>query len=273
MALTVTLVFSDGDEGPRTFELEPGEKDAITVGRAPKSDIVCLLSGVSWNHLELKLLPPQPDGAPNLVLKDLSMNGTGLESPGDHKVRKIDKETETPLSENAVVWFPLKKPKAKAEIIQQSFIVRFGLEQQESVTKKRVSWASVVAQPSVKEDSDEAPRKRQAVLSGEEKGQPRPAALQKAGVADVQEDSSRFVKGESLLRSAREAELGGRATEAFDAYRRGLQHMIKGLPSLKEDDPQVKLLQKTIMDSLERAAKIKQRFSLSKAQALDIDVP
>ena len=96
-------------------------KSALTVGRAPKSDVVCALfgavlgleiggnslkliemmargtlSGISWNHLELSL-PPEDAGELHLVVKDLSMNGTGMRLSPSEPMQKVAKENEVEI--------------------------------------------------------------------------------------------------------------------------------------------------------------------------------
>ena len=43
-----------------------------------EQDLVCTLSGISWNHLELRLPPTPAQGGLHLLVKDLSMNGASL---------------------------------------------------------------------------------------------------------------------------------------------------------------------------------------------------
>eukprot|EP00438_Fugacium_kawagutii_P009589 Skav211706 [mRNA] locus=scaffold4901:31512:33029:+ [translate_table: standard] len=70
---TLTFDAASG-RGPLQFLLSNDGKNVITVGRAPKSDVIVTLSGISWNHLELHLGPAGPAGL-HLLVKDLSSNG------------------------------------------------------------------------------------------------------------------------------------------------------------------------------------------------------
>ena len=56
---------------PRVFHHHP-------LKSAMGQDVVCTLSGISWNHLELRLPADATLGQLHLLVKDLSMNGTSV---------------------------------------------------------------------------------------------------------------------------------------------------------------------------------------------------
>eukprot|EP00933_Yihiella_yeosuensis_P017143 TRINITY_DN14401_c1_g3_i2.p1 TRINITY_DN14401_c1_g3~~TRINITY_DN14401_c1_g3_i2.p1 ORF type:complete len:264 (-),score=70.14 TRINITY_DN14401_c1_g3_i2:106-897(-) len=249
-ALVVTLEFNDGTPTKR-FELQPGGKEAISCGRAPKSDIVCNLSGISWKHMELRLVPPTVsdglvvEGAASLsslVVRDLSMNGTGIQLPGETAAKRLTKDIDEIVPEGASISYPTKKPKPKkgeeeTKEIKQSFTVHFGQPETDSGSEEDPLQAAV-------DKTQEASKKRPL---GESSQDGKPAKL---------------LKGEDLVKSAREAEAKGRLVEAFDAYRRGLQHIFKALPLLSEDSPLVQSAKAMVKSGLDRAAAIKSRAKL-----------
>ncbi|CAK8999988.1 unnamed protein product [Durusdinium trenchii] len=193
---------------PLQFVLGP-EKKAITVGRAPKSDVVCTLSGISWNHLELRL--PQAPASGYLLVKDLSMNGTGLRLTPSQPIQKVPKESELQLPNGGAISVPVRKPKKKEaeehDVIQQSFVLK------------------------LEPYSGELPQKRLAEPAG---NIPKKRATDTGMTSQLLPESctQRLAKGEALVKSARQAESRGRLNEAFPAYRRGLQHLIRVLPFL-----------------------------------------
>ena len=110
---------------PLQFILGP-EKKVITVGRAPKSDVICTLSGISWNHAEIRL--PDDPSCGYLLAKDLSMNGTGLRNHPSDPSQKVPKDSEMQLPNGGVISVPVRKPKSKGkedqEVFQQSFVLK-----------------------------------------------------------------------------------------------------------------------------------------------------
>ncbi|CAJ1367912.1 unnamed protein product [Effrenium voratum] len=221
--MLVTLTFDTASKRPpMQFELVPDK--VLTVGRAPKSDVVCTLSGISWHHLDMRL-SSDPQGA--LLVRDLSMNGTGIRSSLSQPVQKVPKDGEAEVRDGGVVCFPIRKPKAKgpdADVIQQSFVVRFEAQK---------------------------PGKRAA--EGQEGNEPKKRAV------EADPCTQRLAKGEALVKTARQAESRGRLGEAMNAYKRGLQHIIRALPQLATNSPFLLPAQRMLQDNLERAAMVKER--------------
>jgi len=72
------------------------------------------------------------------------------------------------------------------------------------------------------------------------------------------------------VRSARHAESRGRLGEAFEAYCRGLQHLIKALPIFEQGDAKVASIQSMVKENLERAGMVKQRQSRLKQAEVEL---
>jgi len=283
--LAVTLSFeASANRPPLEYEIELGEKEVISVGRAPKSDVVCTLSGISWNHLELRLADPDTwdGGLPHMILRDLSMNGTGIRLPSDETSQKMTKGAELKVPDGSAVSFPMRKPKAKGkedskEVIQQTFkvniepLLQLGGQAKaadaEDTSKPR---QSALRRPAETQADDEPKRRRVAFI---EPSAAKPSAAPVAKAPAVQADapwSNRLAKGESLVRSARHAESRGRLGEAFEAYCRGLQHLIKALPIFQQGDAKVASIQSMVKENLERAGMVKQRQSRLKQAEVEL---
>ena len=82
--------------------------------------------------------------------------------------------------------------------------------------------------------------------------------------------TQRLAKGEALVKSARQAESRGRLVDAFHAYSRGIQHIIRVLPSLEKDSPLLLPAKNMVKDNLERAAMVKQRQSRLKLAEVEL---
>ncbi|OLQ12099.1 putative TrmH family tRNA/rRNA methyltransferase YacO [Symbiodinium microadriaticum] len=242
----VSLTFDAASKRPpMQFELAPGVKESISIGRAPKSDVVCTLSGISWNHLEMKLPNPIPGGPFHVVVRDLSMNGSGVRLPGEEQSLKLTKDTDMDVASGATVSFPMRKPKAKGEereVIQQSFAMTIeSLADGKRLPKQNLAEG----QKRPLQQVDEASAKRRATGQGQ-----LPESC-----------TQRLAKGEALVKSARQAESRGRLVDAFHAYSKGIQHIIRVLPSLEKDSPLLLPAKNMVKDNLERAAMVKQRQS------------
>ncbi|CAK0838116.1 unnamed protein product [Prorocentrum cordatum] len=82
------IAISAGPERSQQYVLARGEK--IVVGKVANSDFVVDSSarGVSQRHAELYLCPPESGkGADEVVLRDVSTNGTGVLAQGDPEGR------------------------------------------------------------------------------------------------------------------------------------------------------------------------------------------
>ena len=243
--LLVSLAFDAASKRPpMQFELAPGVKESISVGRAPKSDVVCTLSGISWQHLEMKLPSPVPEGPFHVVVRDLSMNGSGVRLQGEAQSQKLTKDVDVDVASGATVSFPMRKPKAKGEereVIQQSFTMTI-----ESLADGQRLPKHILAEGHK--------RPIQQVDGG--------AAKRRATGQQLSDScTARLAKGEALVKSARQAESRGRLVDAFKAYGKGIQHIIRVLPSLEQNSPLLLPAKNMVKDNLERAAMVKQRQS------------
>jgi len=98
-----------GDEAaPRTFTASLGAQAPIRIGRNSGNDIVVDSRGVSQYHAELRLMTIQGASSPQLVIRDLSTNGTALlQSGGDSgAVTQLEKSVDTPLSDGCQILVP-----------------------------------------------------------------------------------------------------------------------------------------------------------------------
>eukprot|EP00490_Sorites_sp_Unknown_P009295 CAMPEP_0114641298 /NCGR_PEP_ID=MMETSP0191-20121206/2178_1 /TAXON_ID=126664 /ORGANISM="Sorites sp." /LENGTH=244 /DNA_ID=CAMNT_0001853321 /DNA_START=14 /DNA_END=744 /DNA_ORIENTATION=+ len=239
--ILATLTF-DAQSGrpPLQYLLAPEGKTFLTVGRAPKSDVVCTLSGISWNHLELHLPPgPIDETTPlQLLVKDLSMNGTGVRFTPQEALQKVPKETQLPLPDGGSIAVPVRKPKSKGnedtDVIQQSFTVKL-----EHSTLQELP-------PQAPQMTGKRPAQTQAGNAPK-----RPATVDQVLPESC---TQRLAKGEALLKAARQAESRGRLAEALPSYQRGLQHLIRVLPVLEKGNALISPAYKMIRDNLERAA-------------------
>lgn len=94
--------------GPKHFLLDLDEKKCVRIGRAPGNDIQVELRGCSQFHAEIRLLPSEEEGLPpRLVVRDLSMNGTGLKL-GDTPAVGAKKDQDLPLYHDMQILVPLQ---------------------------------------------------------------------------------------------------------------------------------------------------------------------
>jgi len=94
--------------GPKHFLLDPSETKCVRIGRAPGNDIQVELRGCSQFHAEIRVLPPKDeDSPPRLVVRDLSMNGTGLKH-GDKPAVQTKKEKDVQLYHGAQILVPMQ---------------------------------------------------------------------------------------------------------------------------------------------------------------------
>mmetsp|Transcript_7638 Transcript_7638/g.14048 ORF Transcript_7638/g.14048 Transcript_7638/m.14048 type:complete len:590 (-) Transcript_7638:127-1896(-) len=125
---------ASSDERKR-FELPRGSTKVIKIGRATKNDLVINSPGVSWNHLEFKLLPAPAkngeddmgDGAEGddqlkLCIRDASSNGTGLQLPGS-TLQRLPKGEDTVVPDGALIALPMR---LKAAEEQKCYTVHIG---------------------------------------------------------------------------------------------------------------------------------------------------
>eukprot|EP00933_Yihiella_yeosuensis_P050754 TRINITY_DN4854_c0_g1_i4.p1 TRINITY_DN4854_c0_g1~~TRINITY_DN4854_c0_g1_i4.p1 ORF type:complete len:274 (-),score=86.03 TRINITY_DN4854_c0_g1_i4:198-1019(-) len=108
VGFTLTVENSSGSgRGPKHFSVEPGSKKAIRIGRAPGNDFVAELRGSSQYHCELRVLEPEDDDEkPRLVVRDLSMNGTGLKIWPDKDAVQCKKGEDTRVFHETQILVP-----------------------------------------------------------------------------------------------------------------------------------------------------------------------
>lgn len=95
--------------GPKHFLLDVDEKKCVRIGRAPGNDIQVELRGCSQFHAEIRLLPSEEDGLPpRLVVRDLSMNGTGLKLGDDKPAVGAKKDQDLPLYHDMQILVPFQ---------------------------------------------------------------------------------------------------------------------------------------------------------------------
>lgn len=104
----------------------PGK--AIKIGRNSKSDLLITSAGVSWLHAELHLVTPaegeEANTKPQLVVKDVSSNGTGLKIPGAN-LERLPKGEQTPVPDGSILALPIR---VKAAEDQKFFTILRGGE-------------------------------------------------------------------------------------------------------------------------------------------------
>jgi len=99
---------ANGGHAPKTFTAILGAKAPIRIGRASSNDVIVDSRGVSQYHAELRLMAVQGESTPQLVLRDLSTNGTGLKQPvsGSQAVA-LEKEVDAPLRDGCEILVPM----------------------------------------------------------------------------------------------------------------------------------------------------------------------
>lgn len=134
---TLAFLLVQGDEPAKRFDLKEGEDRAIKIGRAAKgNDVVIEAKGCSWFHSELRL--QKGASGLELVLRDVSTNGTGLKASGG-KIERIEKGVDAKVTDGTTILLPMKvkansdEPKEKA---RASLIVRLVDQEKEALEKK-----------------------------------------------------------------------------------------------------------------------------------------
>mmetsp|Transcript_51093 Transcript_51093/g.91755 ORF Transcript_51093/g.91755 Transcript_51093/m.91755 type:complete len:290 (+) Transcript_51093:51-920(+) len=95
--------------GPKHFSLVPGSKKAIRIGRAPGNDLQIELRGCSQYHCEIRLLEAEDeDSQPRLVVRDLSMNGTGLKHGEEKDSVQAQQKKDVPIYHGTQILVPFQ---------------------------------------------------------------------------------------------------------------------------------------------------------------------
>jgi len=133
------------------FRLRPGKEQAIKIGKAPGSDIQVKNPACSTQHAEIRL-KVATDAPPQLILRDLSVNGTGLQRSGSTKTKSVEKEADTVLEDEFLIFMPYRL-KVKSADPEQRIWLR--------VTKQKIkSSAELKAPPPPKAKLSAFPKKR-----------------------------------------------------------------------------------------------------------------
>merc|ERR1712113_809294 len=98
--LKFALVFGndDGSSSARRFELQSTE--TVRIGRHPKGEIVLTPLTISNLHLEFRLL--EGSGVPQLGMRDLSANGTGVQAPGS-TFKRLARGVDVPVRDGSII--------------------------------------------------------------------------------------------------------------------------------------------------------------------------
>jgi len=108
-AISFTVSFEAGasgkGKGPKSFTLR-SETDVVRIGRAPGNDVVVDHRGASQYHAELRFIP-DASGVPQLHVRDLSMNGTGLKTEDDKSAKQTTKLSNEPVPDGSTLLVPM----------------------------------------------------------------------------------------------------------------------------------------------------------------------
>eukprot|EP00747_Dinoflagellata_sp_TGD_P118891 gnl/TRDRNA2_/TRDRNA2_172918_c0_seq1.p1 gnl/TRDRNA2_/TRDRNA2_172918_c0~~gnl/TRDRNA2_/TRDRNA2_172918_c0_seq1.p1 ORF type:complete len:336 (-),score=84.35 gnl/TRDRNA2_/TRDRNA2_172918_c0_seq1:26-1033(-) len=146
------VVLIDNDGAIRRFVLRSGEKEVVRGGRAPKHDVVFNLAGVSSNHFELRLLSSPPDEhgnqveKPQLGVRDMSMNGTGLRQPGC-LMERLPKDVDTLVQDGALLMVPMRIDSRKEGALRMCWSIHFGDVNEELLKAPELPAQVAVAVP------------------------------------------------------------------------------------------------------------------------------
>eukprot|EP00927_Polykrikos_kofoidii_P004039 TRINITY_DN11605_c0_g3_i1.p1 TRINITY_DN11605_c0_g3~~TRINITY_DN11605_c0_g3_i1.p1 ORF type:complete len:488 (-),score=66.85 TRINITY_DN11605_c0_g3_i1:155-1618(-) len=161
------MVVDDGDpsRSPWHFILRPGSGKAVKIGRADCCDVSLQNRGVSALHAEIRLLESQ-GGASNsgtrLLVRDLSTNGTGLQTSDGTVAKAVEKGVEEPVPHGSVIIVPFRlkasgpKDEPRAWLrVHYSSVLRNGIVGSTLPAPKRSLPA-----PLAKRSTSESPLKR-----------------------------------------------------------------------------------------------------------------
>jgi len=106
ISFTVSFAGASGKgKTPKSFTLR-SETDLVRIGRAAGNDVVVEHRGASQYHAELRLAP-DASGVPQLHVRDLSMNGTGLKTADDKAARQTRKLANEVVPDGSALLVPM----------------------------------------------------------------------------------------------------------------------------------------------------------------------
>lgn len=107
--IAFTVTYASGQKPSKRFVLKLGADPPVRIGRAPGNDVTLDHRGVSQYHAEIRVLVPEGGaGVPQLCIRDLSMNGTGLRRSEEAKPVQLVKRTDEPLPDGSVLLVPMQ---------------------------------------------------------------------------------------------------------------------------------------------------------------------
>jgi len=104
---------ANGSAVAKSLSLKLGAETPVRIGRAPANDIIVESRGVSQYHCELRVV--QVEGAPQLCIRDLSMNGTGLKKADGKGTSTLEKKTDTPVPDGSLIYVPMMLKMSQAQ--------------------------------------------------------------------------------------------------------------------------------------------------------------
>ncbi|CAE6910729.1 Paxip1 [Symbiodinium sp. CCMP2592] len=110
-ALAFALQLDGEEEVHCELQLEGDEEHTVVkIGRCPKGGLVVNHLGVSWVHAEIRLLRRDSEAEPQLCVRDVSANGTGLQEEGgsEDEVQWLQRSEDVPFSEGKQIVMPQK---------------------------------------------------------------------------------------------------------------------------------------------------------------------
>lgn len=165
---TITRGDPNGGSGTvKAFTLKLGADTPVRIGRSPACDIVVKSRAVSQYHVELRVAGPGEEEGSRLVVRDLSMNGTGLKRPENDRPSHLDKNADAPLPHGSVILVPMML-KVSQEQAERAWLK---VEYKETADEAAAAASNGV----VKDISAEAPKTSSREKAAPEKVAPAPA--------------------------------------------------------------------------------------------------
>lgn len=108
LSISLTPEGEDAQQ-PWKFDLQPGVREVVKIGRSSKNDIMISHPGTSGLHAELRLLPHGPDSHFVVGVCDVSSNGTGIRTGGvESETLRLEKGSPAEIQEGAALSLPVK---------------------------------------------------------------------------------------------------------------------------------------------------------------------